>query len=89
MPSKFGKSLSLKIASLLHLFVPACFYIAGEKYGTGYYYEISLAIISALLIYEHILVHRGYQKNISLAFFKLNSTISLVFMCGVICEVFL
>ncbi|MCO4782380.1 MAG: putative 4-hydroxybenzoate polyprenyltransferase [Candidatus Cloacimonetes bacterium] len=89
IPSKFGKANSLKIASLLHMVVPFCFYAAGHLYGLGVYFQITIAIISALLVYEHRLVHKGYQKNISLAFFKLNSTISLLFMVGVICEVFL
>lgn len=89
IPSKFGKASSLKIASVLHFIVPFCFYQAGHLYGLGIYFHVTIAIISALLVYEHFLVHKGYQKNISLAFFKLNSTISLLFMTGVICEVFL
>lgn len=89
IPSKFGKEKSLIIASMLHAIVPVFFYLAGYIQGLGLYFQATLILISSLLIYEHILVHKGYQKNISLAFFKLNSSISLLFLSGIICEVFL
>ena len=88
VPARLGKAGALKVAFCLHLVVPVFWFMVGQTMGYSEAYFSCIGLLTILLVGEHILVHRGYQKNLGLAFFKLNSTISVIYLIGIVAEVF-
>lgn len=89
VPAYFGKSKSLNIALLLHIFVPVFWYLVGSTLNYGGLYFWGILILSLILLFEHYMVRKGYRENIGLVFFKLNSTISLGYLLIIALQVFI
>ncbi|MBW7875798.1 MAG: UbiA family prenyltransferase [Candidatus Cloacimonetes bacterium] len=89
IPARFGGNTAKKIAAVSHLLVPLIWTVAFNKLGLSNWTVFGNISIFVLLLLEHILIQRGLEKNISLAFFKLNISISLLVMLIVLVDVFL
>lgn len=89
IPSRWGIERALKFSILLHcltfLFLLSTYFL----FHLGSIYLATLAIISLLLIVEHKLVQPDRLENINLAFFHVNSAISILLFLGVLTDVWL
>jgi 4-hydroxybenzoate polyprenyltransferase len=87
IPARFGGRTAKKIAAVSHLLVPLIWGFAFMKLGLSVFTQLGNGIILGLLCLEHYLIYRGLERNISLAFFKLNISISILVMLMVLLDV--
>jgi 4-hydroxybenzoate polyprenyltransferase len=71
---------SLVASALLHALTVACFIGVGMTLGRGVAYMFGVAIVAALLIYEHSLVRPSDLSKLNRAFFDLNGYVSVAFL---------
>ncbi len=84
IPSRFGVKKAFLISALLHIFTLiflSSIYFT-EKFGI--YYFILIAVISALYVVEHRIVKPDDIKNIDIAFFHINSVISVLVFVAIL-----
>ena len=77
IPRRFGVEAAFWWYRAMHLLTSAALLALGIWMGLGYFYYIGWAIGSALLAYEHTLVRPHDLSKLQLAFFTINSYISL------------
>lgn len=83
IPSKFGVRKALSISSILHIISFCCLYSVHIAFNMGTIFLITMCIIGILLIIEHLLVRPNNLKNINIAFFHINSVISVLLFVGI------
>ena len=77
IPRYLGIKKSLWVARLLHaLTIAGLLYIAMPM-GLHYLYLIGIAVVTAMIIYEHLLVRGGDLSKLDAAFFNMNGYISV------------
>ena len=77
VPSKFGIARALWIVRGMHLLSVTALLALGLWLGLGIFYYIGWAIAFGLLIYENWLVKPDDLSKVSVAFFRVNSYISV------------
>jgi 4-hydroxybenzoate polyprenyltransferase len=78
IPSRLGIAASLRLAAGCHALMIVALLALGRVYeGFGPIYFIGVAIVGALLIYEHALVRPDDLTRVNIAFFNVNIGISL------------
>ncbi len=83
VPAKLGVRGALRLAALFHalMLVPLiAFPFVNEHLGLGWLYAVTLAIITGLLLYEHMIVKPDDLQRVGIAFFQINAAISLILM---------
>lgn len=83
IPAKFGEKKAFLISDLLHL---VCFLSLFSIYfilDMGTLFFISSFIIGGLLVAEHLLVRPGKMEKIDIAFFNVNSIVSITLFAGI------
>ncbi|MGV8074330.1 MAG: UbiA-like polyprenyltransferase [Syntrophobacteraceae bacterium] len=83
MPARMGLNRSLRISSLLHIGTFIFLSAIHFAFGLGRIYPIFLAFISLLLIIEHKLVHPENLERLNIAFFHVNTIISISLFLGI------
>jgi len=87
IPAKFGNKQALMIAKVMHL-LSWCFFLSVKfVFDLNLIYLIAASIIGILLIIEHLLVQPDNLRHINIAFFHVNSIISITLLLGVLCDV--
>ena len=86
-PVKFGPEKAMRVAKILHFFTIFFLVIMQYCFNMHPVFYIFLCLISILLIIEHVLVKPDDLKHINIAFFHMNSLVSLVLFAGVIVEI--
>ena len=86
-PVKYGPEKAMRIAKILHLFTIFFLVLMQYFFNMHSVFYIFLCLIGILLIIEHMLVKPDDLKHINIAFFHMNSLISIVLFAGVIVEV--
>ena len=89
LPAALGASNAMKVSSLLHVLTMGFFTAMFFAFGMHPVFLVFLGIIGILLIVEHRLVNPRDLSRIDMAFFHMNSIISVVLLTGVITEVVL
>jgi 4-hydroxybenzoate polyprenyltransferase len=89
IPQSFGLKRGLFISFLLHMCAVIIFMGVLPLGGLGIFYGISVVMVLGLFIYEHLLVSPFDLRRVNQAFFYVNSSISLLLMCGCILDLFL
>ena len=84
--TRFGTNGAFLGARLAHVATVACLVIAGLGLSVGVLYWIGVAIVAALLVYEHSLVKPGDLRRLDAAFFTMNGVISVAFAVFVIAD---
>ena len=79
IPSRFGTTGALVISAALHVMTVACFAATGVLLGRGLPFFAGVTLVSALLVYEHVIVGKGNLARIDKAFFDINGYVSVVF----------
>ncbi len=86
IPVKFGVKRALFIASFIHFLSFCSFFMIHFAFEMNIIYMVTVFIIGCLLITEHWLVKPDDLSNINIAFFHVNSLISLVLFAGVLAD---
>ena len=84
IPAKFGNKKALMIAKVMHL-LSWCFFLSVKYvFNLNIIYMIAVFIIGILLIVENLLVKPDNLRHINIAFFHVNSIISITLFLGVL-----
>ncbi|MED5374667.1 MAG: UbiA-like polyprenyltransferase [Myxococcota bacterium] len=89
IPAALGLKGAMIVSALLHVGTAALLAVLPFVAGLGWPYWIAAGIIGAILVWEHLLVRPDDLSRMDQAFFQLNSTISLIFIGGVLAGSFL
>jgi 4-hydroxybenzoate polyprenyltransferase len=87
--TRFGVKGAFLGARLAHLATVAFLVVAGVGLPVGPLYWIGVAVVAALLFYEHTLVRPGDLRRLDAAFFTMNGVISVAFAAFVIADAIL
>jgi 4-hydroxybenzoate polyprenyltransferase len=85
--TRFGERGVFAGARALHLLTVALLVLAGLGLDVGGLYWLGVAIVAALLAYEHQLVRPGDLRRLDAAFFTMNGVISVAFFAFVVLDV--
>lgn len=77
IPARLGVRGALRLAAVCHLLTLLAFVGLGYSYSMGWIYGIGLALVAALLVYEHALVRPDDLSRVNEAFFHVNAVISM------------
>jgi 4-hydroxybenzoate polyprenyltransferase len=79
VPATWGISAAFWIARLLHAAMLALLLWLVRAFGLGHFALAGVAVVAALLLYEHLIVSPGDLRRLNAAFFTMNGVISIVF----------
>ncbi len=86
IPAAVGERRAIGVARLLHAITVLALAAVGIGVGGGWWYAAGVAVVAALLIYEHSLVRPHDLSRLDAAFFTMNGVISIVFFTFVLAE---
>lgn len=86
IPAHFGVKKALIIASIIHLASFFFFFLIYFVFKMNLAYLSAVLIIGLLLIFEHRLVKPDDLSNVNIAFFHVNSIISITLFVGVLAD---
>ena len=89
IPARFGNRKALRLAKLVHLVAWSCLAGAGFAFDLGLIYFSAVIMIGILFIIEHRLVNPQDLSKIDLAFFNVNSAVSVVLFLGILADEFI
>ena len=84
---RFGERGVFRAARLFHAGTIALLAAAGAGLDADAFYWIGVAVVAALLAYEHSLVRPGDLRQLDAAFFTMNGVISVAFCLFVLLDV--
>ncbi|HEX5235183.1 MAG TPA: UbiA-like polyprenyltransferase [Silvibacterium sp.] len=79
VPAMWGIPAAFWIARLLHAAMLGLLLWLVRVFGLGEYALVGVAVVAALLLYEHLIVSPGDLRRLNAAFFTMNGVISIVF----------
>lgn len=85
--TRFGVVGTFRGARAFHVLTVALLVLAGLGLDVGLFYWLGVAVVAALLAYEHSLVRPGDLRRLDAAFFTVNGAISLAFFAFVLIDV--
>ena len=88
IPARLGVAGALIVSALLHVVALAALVALGVTAGLGPIYVAGVAIVAALLIWEHAIVRPGDLSRLNVAFFSLNGYVSVVFLAATVADIF-
>jgi len=77
IPSYIGVRNSLWVARLLHALTVAGLVYLYHALGLNLIYLVGMALVTAMIVYEHLLLKDGNLKKLDAAFFNMNGYISV------------
>jgi 4-hydroxybenzoate polyprenyltransferase len=89
IPARFGIPFALRLSTVLHLVTMLLLAWLGVLVDLGWPYWVGWLVTGGLLIYEHTLVRPGDLSRINLAFFNINSYISLTLFAAILGSLYL
>jgi len=84
IPVRFGVKKAFSISITLHIFTAVLLFLLYFTAGFGVYYFIFITAIAFLYVIEHKIVHPDDISNINIAFFHINSIISVMVFFAVL-----
>jgi 4-hydroxybenzoate polyprenyltransferase len=89
IPSRLGIQKALLLSSLLHVVTFSCFVLMSVAFDMGSVYLVAVVVIGVLLVIEHRLVKPDDLSHVHIAFFHINSILSVVLLSGILIDVWL
>ena len=89
IPARFGISVALRLSSICHVITTLLLLALGLWVGLGWPYWVGLGVTAALLIWEHTLVRPDDLSRIDVAFFNINSYISITLFLAILGAIYL
>jgi len=80
VPKRFGIATALLIARVMHIGVVALFAWLAASFSLPWPAWLGIAVVAALLAYEHSLVKADDLSRLDAAFFAMNGYISISFL---------
>lgn len=87
IPARFGIANGLWIARGSHVLAPILLALVGYLIGLGTWYYMGIAVVVALLIYEHSLVSPSDLSRLDAAFFAMNGYISVAIFLFTVADI--
>jgi 4-hydroxybenzoate polyprenyltransferase len=87
LPARFGVSAAFAVSRFCHVATVCLLVAVGLGLSVGALYWIGVAVVAAVLAYEHSLVSPRDWKRLDTAFFTANGVISIAFFAFVLAEV--
>jgi 4-hydroxybenzoate polyprenyltransferase len=87
IPAKFGVAGSLVISGALHAVTLGALVALASVAHLGVPYLAGVAVVAALLVYEHAIVRPSDLSRLDAAFFTLNGYVSVVFFAATLVDV--
>jgi 4-hydroxybenzoate polyprenyltransferase len=89
IPARYGAPLALNLSILCHVVMMILLAGLGVWMGLTWPFWVAYAGVIGLLTWEHSLVHPEDLSHIQLAFFNINSYISILLFAGVLAALYL
>lgn len=89
VPARFGIPAAMIVSSILHILVIALLFALAPIFHLGWIYLTGCGVISALLLYEHLLVKSDDLQKLNRAFFTVNAWVSAILMTAGLLDLFL
>lgn len=89
IPAVFGVKNALIISTLFHISAVILLIYLGFYMNMGWLYALGLCIISVLLFMEHIMVKPDNLKNVKIASYSINQTVSVVLFMFTTLDIFI
>jgi 4-hydroxybenzoate polyprenyltransferase len=86
IPAALGVRRALVVARVLHAGTVIALAAVGSVVGAGWLYWTGVAVVAALLLFEHSLVRVDDLSRLDAAFFTMNAIISIAFFGFVLAE---
>ncbi len=88
IPARFGVAVALRVARVAHIlfFIPLV--ALGVSTDLGLRYYLGLLPIAALLTYEHAIIAPDDLSRVNIAFFNVNSIISIALLANILLALF-
>jgi 4-hydroxybenzoate polyprenyltransferase len=87
IPARLGVPAALLISALLHAASVGALLAAGHAAGLGWIYLAGLALVAAILVWEHAILRPSDLSRLNLAFFNLNGYVSVIFFVATLVDV--
>ncbi len=87
-PSRWGIPLALKLSTFSHVNTVIFFGLAGWLQGVGWIYYAFWGAVSVILLFQHTLITPTDMRRVNMAFFTMNGVVALVFLLGVLVDLF-
>lgn len=89
IPARFGIRPALRLSEVSHALALLLLLGLGWYLGLGWPYWVGIFVVAGLLVLEHRLVHPEDLSRIDIAFFNVNSIISLVLFVSILGALYL
>ncbi len=89
IPARYGAPFALNLSIACHAFMMLLLAVLGSQMMLGWPFWLAYLVTGGLLVWEHRLVHPDDLSHIDLAFFNINSYISLALFAGVLAALYL
>jgi 4-hydroxybenzoate polyprenyltransferase len=86
IPARYGVKTALRFSTWLHAVSFCCFVLIFFIFQMQYIYLVAVILIGILYVVEHKLVNPDDLKHIHVAFFHVNSIISIVLFVGILAD---
>ena len=80
VPQSLGIARALLVARLLHIVMVSLLLALWRLVGLGWLGLAGIAVVAALLVYEHSLVKADDLSRVNAAFFTVNGYVSVLFL---------
>ena len=87
IPARLGVGGSLVVSGLLHAVTVGALFALARTAGLGVPYLVGVAVVTALLVYEHAIVRPNDLSRLNIAFFNLNGYVSVAFFVATLIDV--
>lgn len=84
VPARFGVSFALWLSVGCHVLATVLLVVLGLGAGLAWPYWLGVAVTSALLVWEHTLVHPNDFSRLDMAFFNINGYISITLFLAIL-----
>ena len=88
VPARFGAHRACLLSRLCHATAFLFWILFMKSVGGGTFFGFGMGTVGVLLIWEHTLVGPKRLGNLPMAFFKVNSMISVVLLAATLGEIF-
>lgn len=89
IPARFGAPFALALSTASHVVMMLLLLLLGASMGLAWPFWLACIVVAALLVWEHRLVHPDDLSNIQMAFFNINSYISVALFAGVLAALYI
>lgn len=84
LPARFGAAGAMRVARLLHVVSFGCLAALYPLFALSPVYLVFVLVIGGLFVFEHSLVHPEDLSRIDMAFFHVNSVISVLVLVAIL-----